>query len=384
MRTLFLALILALPAAAQGITHIDGIELAGDTFADPADIRPASVGTQLVLDGSGFGGLTGTAKPKVWISSPEAPKKRALKVLAATDAQLTVEVKTGIPGDFDLTVQPKGKGLAALVATDVVRLLAPQFEEPNPPAAAPGALVTLSGLGGLDAFGSKPGKVRVGGRKAVVESWSPGEIIFAMPAKLANGLYTVEVANKVAEATVDPELPTAPFALQMVDSTFDLGGPDRFSARLNGKKTVIEPSFLSGVGFVTFSAGPPAVTTLALNTVFGKPTFTLRIPGDLGEMSFPLVVSGDPDGGLEVDVCTAASIFECLAPQPGDAASWTTQHGEDGAHDYVFVLHGFDFNPETGGPQLVASFAGTLLRTEGGKAPLVYQLTQGDIRITDL
>lgn len=384
MRTLFLALFLVLPAAAQGITHVDGIELVGGTFADPADIRPASIGTQLVLDGSGFGGLTGTAKPKVWISSAEAPKKRALKVLDATDAQLTVELKTGIPGDFDLTVQPKGKGLAALVATDVVRVLAPQFEEPNPPAAAPGDLVTLSGLDGLDAFGSKKGKVLVGGKKAVVESWTPGEVIFFMPAKLANGLYAVEVVNKVAEATVDPELPTAPFALEMVDSSFDLGGPDRFSCKLNGKKTVAEPAILFGLGTVTFSPGPPQVTTIALNSVFGKPAVTLRIPGDLGAMTFPRVVSGDPDGGLEVDLCAAASLFDCFAPAPNDFGSWTTQHGEDGAHDYVFVLHGFENNPETGGPQLVASFAGTLLRTEGSKAPLVYQLTQGDIRITDL
>lgn len=380
MRTLLLALLLALPAAAQGITAIDGIPLAGGTFADPADIRPASVGTQLILDGSGFAGLTGTAKPKVWISSAEAPKKRALKVLAFTDAQLTVEVKSGIPGDFDLTVQPKGKGLAALVATDVVRVLAPQFEEPNPPAAAPGDLVTLSGLGGLDAFGTKPGKVRVGGKPAAVESWTAGEVIFAMPAKLANGLYAVEVTNKIAKATVDPELPTAPFALQVVDSTFDLGGPDRFSCKLNGKKQVVLPSFFGSVATVVFTSGPPAVTSMTTGITAGKPWFTLRIPGDVEAMTFPVVIGGDADGGLQADLCTSPNLFECIGNE--FIVTWSTQHAEPGANDYVFVLHSFDNNPETGGPQLAGSFAGTLLRTQGSKAPQVYQLTQGDFRIT--
>ena len=54
-----------------------------------------------------------------------------------------VAIKSGLTGDFDLTVQPKGKDLLPLVAEDVVRLVPPVFEQPNPASAAPGALVTL-------------------------------------------------------------------------------------------------------------------------------------------------------------------------------------------------------------------------------------------------
>jgi len=382
MRTLLFAALLALPAAAQEITAIDAIPLAGGTFADPADIRKVSVGAQLVIDGSGFAGLTGVAKPKVFINSGASPKPRALKVLAFSDTQITAEIRKGVPGDFDLTVQPKGKDLAPLVATDVVRVVPPVFEQPNPPAASPGDLVTLSGFAGVEAFGTKPGKVRVGGKPAVIASWLPGEIIFEMPAKLANGLYQVEVANKIAKATVEEGVPGAPFALEMVDSSFDLGGPDRFSCKLGTKKYVAPPNFLFGPVIAQVGSDPvPNVTMNTTDSTTGQPRFELVVPVDLETAVFPLLVFGSADGKVEVGVCTD---FEFLFCAQGAQTTWTTDHDQPGADDYVMVLHSYDFNAETGGNQLVGTFAASALRIEGTKKPPTYEITVGDFRVTPL
>ncbi len=382
MRTALLALLLALPAAAQGIDTIDDIPVVGGTFENGTDIRTGSIGMTLHLTGSGFAGLTGLAKPKVFINSAIDPKKRALKVVTFADNDLVVELKKGAPGDYDLTVQPKGKDLAALVAQDVVRVVAPTFEQPNPPAAAPGQLVTLSGWLGVDAFGTKPGTVKVGGKKAKLTSWGAGEIVFEMPAKLANGLYVVEVKNKIATGTVETGVATQPFSLEMVDSTFDLGGPDRFSCKLGKKKFVAPDNFLFGpvTGFIC-TEGAPYVKAATTDSTVGQPRFTLIVPVDLQTATFPLIINGSADGSIEARICES-DVFSCAFGE-GDTA-WSTAHDPPGEHDYIIVLHGYELNAETGGNQLVATFSGSLLRTQGTKSPLNYEVTTGDFRVTPL
>jgi hypothetical protein len=380
MRTALLALLITLPAAAQGIDTIDDIPLVGGTFESGADIRTGSVGMTLHLTGSGFGGLTGLAKPKVFISSFIHPKPQALKVLTFTDVDLVVELKKGEPGDFDLTVQPKGKGLPAMVAEDVVRVVAPTFEQPNPPAAAPGQLVSLTGWLGVDAFGTKPGTVKVGGKKAKVESWGAGEIVFEMPGKLANGLYVVEVKNKIDIGTVETSVETQPYCLEMVDSTFDLGGPDRFSCKLGKKKFVAPDAFLLGpvTGYVC-TEGVPYVRVATNDSTVGEPRFTLVVPVDLETASFPMIIVGSADGQVEMRICEGSS-FSCVFGS-GDTI-WSTAHDPPGDNDYVMVLHGYEMNAETGGSQLVGTFSGSLLRIEGSKIPANYEVTVGDFRVT--
>jgi hypothetical protein len=386
MRTALLALLLALPAAAQGIDTIDDIPLVGGTFADPGDIRKVSVGATLHVTGSGFAGLTGLAKPKVFINSFIHPKPRALKVLTFTDNDLVVELKKGVPGDYDLTVQPKGKDLLPMVALDVVRVVAPTFEQPNPPASAPGQLVTLTGWVGVDAFGTKPGTVKVGGKKAKVESWGAGEIVFEMPAKLANGLYVVEVKNKVAMGTVETGVETQPYCLEMVDSTFDLGGPDRFSCKLGKKKFVAPEVFLFGVSFgsvsgVIGSDPVPNVTLSTLDSSVDEPRFRLVVPVDLATAEFPVIVAASADGLVELTICEAEGLFACI-PGAETYNAWSTDHAGPGAHSYLMVLHGYEFNAETGGNQLVGSFVAELVRTHGDLPPETYQVTLGDFRVT--
>ncbi|MBM3984890.1 MAG: hypothetical protein FJ296_04245 [Planctomycetes bacterium] len=386
MRTAVLALLLALPAAAQGIDTIDDIPLIGGEFEDGTDIRTGSIGMLLHISGSGFGGLTGLAKPKVFINSNIDPKKRALKVVEFTDNELLVELKKGVPGDYDLTIQPKGKDVAPMMALDVVRVVAPTFEQPNPPAAAPGQLVTLTGWVGVDAFGTVPGTVKVGGKKAKVESWSAGEVVFFMPGKLANGLYVVEVKNKVATGTVETGVETQPYCLEVVDSTFDLGGPDRFSCKLGKKKFVAPEVFLFGVSFGSVSGvigtdPVPNVTVSTLDNAVDEPRFRLVVPVDVATAEFPVIVDASPDGQVELTICEAEGLFVCI---PGAEAynAWNTDHGGPGAHSYHMVLHGYEFNAETEGNQLVGTFVAELVRTHGDLPPQTYQVTVGDFRVT--
>ncbi len=390
MRTVLLALLLALPVAAQGIDTIDGIPLVNGEFENGADIRKGSIGMTLNLTGSGFAGLTGLAKPKVFINSFIDPKKRTLKVVSFTDTELVVELKKGVPGDYDLTVQPKGKDLPPMVALDVVRVVAPTFEQPNPPAATPGQLVTLTGWpGGVDSFGTKPGTVKVGGKKAKVEIWSAGEIVFYMPAKLANGLYVVEVKNKVATGTVESSVETEPYSLEMVDSTFDLGGPDRFSCKLGKKKFVaksyIPPPFFIDFGIVvgTINSDPvPHVTVTTIDSSEDTPKFTLVVPVDVDTATFPVVIKGSADGEVKYSICDEpAQFFNCIEGGE-DSHDWTTDHEEPGADDYFMVLHGWQVNEETGGQQLSGTFSATVLRVHGDLAPSTQVITLGDFRVT--
>ena len=65
-RHVLLAALLAAPAAAQTIVSINGTAV---PFTDPGDIIESSIGTRLTVEGTGFGGLTGITKPKVFINS---------------------------------------------------------------------------------------------------------------------------------------------------------------------------------------------------------------------------------------------------------------------------------------------------------------------------
>jgi len=110
------------------------------------------------------------------------------------------EIKTGTVGDFDLTVAAQGQGAAAAGgAGHRAHRAAAVSTRPIPGAAAPGTLVTLAGSWGPETFGHKPGKVKVGGKPAVVTDWQPDAVVFEMPSKLADGLYVVEASNKIGQ-----------------------------------------------------------------------------------------------------------------------------------------------------------------------------------------
>ena len=364
-------------AAAQAITEVTAaLPDAPAPWTMPGDdALPVSVGSQLTITGSGFGGLTGTAKPKVFLVDPSAPKKKyALKVLSFSDDTILAEVKKAKVAALDLTVQPKGKGLAALVAAGAIGGAAPDFAKPA--AAGPGAEVTLVPL---VSFGSKQGKVRVDGKGAKVLSWTPEQVVFKAPTKLFDGLFTLEVTNKVGGGVSDE----GPWAFEMAGSPVDVGGFDRCSAKLDKKKygVVADPEdFLTALSVLPIYDGggtPPTLqlTGIVQQAVFGDSgtpqiTIDVVVPLDLGNDTFPRVVVGAADG--YVDVVQSAGLF-------GAMTTWTTAGQGD---DYVVVLHSYDQNDLTQGLQLHGTFYANLVRTSGSDGKPTLVVTKGDFKTT--
>lgn len=378
MRSMLLAcLLLAAPAAAQSIDFVNGVPIA------EVGIVSASIGTQVTLQGSGFGGLTGTSKPKVFINSAAQPKKRVLKVLEATDTDLLVEIKAATAGDFDLTVQPKGKDVLPLVAEDLVRILQPTFEAPSPESVGPDELVTLTGAWGPETFGHKAGKVKVGGKPAKLVEWNADTIVFRMPIKLADGIYSVEVTNRIAKAVTVKQSGeiTTPYCLTMDGSSFDVGGPDRFSCRLNNKKYTVNTNgflgFLS-IGVSYTGAAPPYDLTIYGNIQSGDPGRDVRVsvPIDLSTATFPLVIHGTADGSVETTYTTMPEFFVV------ETTKWSTLNDGPEPNDWIVVLQSFNENPGTGGQQLVGSFSASCDRISGDVNPLHVNVTAGDFRAT--
>ncbi|HEX5012024.1 MAG TPA: hypothetical protein VFY71_16685 [Planctomycetota bacterium] len=371
LRYVLFTALLAAPAAAQAIASINGVAV---PFADPADIIESSIGTRLTIEGSGFGGLTGLSKPKVFINSVLVPKKRPLKVISFTDTEVVADIKSGVVGDFDLTIQPKGKDLAPLVAEAVVRIVLPVFEQPTPGVTAPSGLVTLSAFEGPGTFGTKIGKVKVGGKKAKVESWTADEIVFLMPTKLADGLYVVEVKNKIGTSTVEPAVETQPYCLQMDGSAFDVGGPDRFSCKV-GKKAYKASGQLFGI-LASVSEGPPATVSVQAMVSSTVPYSTMLVvmPLDLATATFPVIIHGSSDGKVEFSQTDDFLGF--------DPTVWSTSFEGEGANDWIVVLNSYDFNDETGANQLAGAFSGHLQLTSDSGSPASYDVTLGDFRVT--
>ncbi len=365
------ALLLAAPAAAQSIDSINGIPV---PFADPPnDIVLSSIGTQLTLVGSGFGGTTGLAKPKVFTSSVALPKHRALKVVSFTDTELVVQVKAGVPGDFDLTVQPKGADQAPLVADDAVRLVTPTFEQPSPAAAGPGALVTLDPFFGPGTFGTKKGKVKVGGKKAKVMSWGADQVVFKLPAKLANGIYVVEAKNKIGTGTVEDGVAQAPYCMEMEGSAFDVGGPDRFSCKVDKKKHAATGDLFSILAFYETDPMPQVTISAVIQAGFPQLSMTVVVPVDLELDTFPLVVPGSADG--KVDLSETEGLFEL-------PTVWSTDFDGEGSDDWFVLLQSYEPNAETGGTQLAGTFVAGLQLVSAEGEPAAYEVTLGDFRVT--
>src|SRR5262245_5644617 len=159
-----------------------------------------------------------------------------------------------------------------------------------------------------------------------------------MPAKLADGLYSVEVKNKIATSTVELGVPTQPFCLQMDGSVFDVGGPDRFSCKI-GKKNYKAPEQLFSI-LAMIDDGPPATVSVqaTLTTDLPQRSMTVVMPLDLTTATFPVVLHGSSDG--RVDLNEVDDLFDF------DPTVWSTNYVGEGANDWVVVLNSYTFNDE--------------------------------------
>ncbi len=191
------------------LTRVAGAVLAGslltnasalgiDTVTSSADtdggdgIVSSAVGGVLTIDGTAFG----TAKPKVFLLDEATGKKYVLKVTDFTDLQITAEIKKAVLGALVLNVQPKGADpftfeSVVVEAPDITGLFDEQFLGIDE--ATPSLPFYIAG----EYFGSKKGKLRIGGKKAKVITWAMTGILLEMPKKLANGLWDILLDNKV-------------------------------------------------------------------------------------------------------------------------------------------------------------------------------------------
>ena len=316
-----LALVLALPAQI--------------TLVSPAD---GSIGTVLTIDGAGFG----TKKPIVRLVDPLTGKSTPLALSEWSDTHVVAKLKKGVPaGARDVTLKPKLKGALVLVAQGAFTVHAPQPQSVDPAVAGPKDAVTVTG----QYFGSKKGKLFIGGKSAKVTAWSDGAIGAVVPKKATGGVVDVRVVNTAGDATLAGGV--------LVLGAGGMSGPDLLSVTVGGQTYA--------------TTGAPSVLALAadgqlvLGGSFGVgPSLQIALPVDVAGLAVPLAVAGDPAGSVA---------WRQGAPLVDPMASLWTTAGEGDAYEVKLLAL------QSG--RLVGAFHGTLQRTQGGASPATLELSAG-------
>ena len=152
-------------------------------------------GSELIIMGSGFGEkkgkvLIGGAALKVTEWKPDSIKGLLSKVVSL--------------GSCEVVVQTKQKGAAPISETDAFSVEVPKIWRVVPDHGVVNAPVTITG----EYFGTKKGKVTIGGKSCKVTSWTMqpmtgrSTIEFLVPKGLAPATtYPIKVINKVGEGT---------------------------------------------------------------------------------------------------------------------------------------------------------------------------------------
>ena len=179
------------PRSLGGVPDIGAYESDGS----PVTPEEGTVGTEITIAGSGFG----TKKGKVLI------QKVAAAVLQWMDGLIQCRLtKSLVPGSYDVSIQPKGGSPVLFDNGFTVR--APEIDSVGPTSGSAGEAVTIYGL----FFGTKKGKVTLGGKNCKVSSWAmdnpvtgEGEIGFVVPKGLSSGARELKVENGVGADTTN-------------------------------------------------------------------------------------------------------------------------------------------------------------------------------------
>jgi hypothetical protein len=162
-----------------------------------------TIGTEITITGQNLG----VKKGKVAIGSMKC------KVLEWTDTSISGLIKkvprTMGPDTYDVTIQPKGKGIGPIVLPNAFSIMGPSIDLIDPDSGSPKDEVTITG----SFFGTKKVKAYMGdgigkSKKGKVVSLTmdantgASRLVILVPKKLAPGLYDVTVTNKVGEDTV--------------------------------------------------------------------------------------------------------------------------------------------------------------------------------------
>ena len=163
-------------------------EFAGDKYYP----QEGTFGSQIALLRSGFG----IKKGKVLLGSS------ALKVLEWTEETIRCQLAKAIsPGAYDVTIQPKG--LDQIVIENGFTVKAPEIRSINSNSGSAGEEIRIHGF----FFGTKKGKVTLGGKTCKVRSWimdptsGQSEIRFVVPKAFSLGTQELKVINKIGEDT---------------------------------------------------------------------------------------------------------------------------------------------------------------------------------------
>ncbi len=147
-----------------------------------------TIGTEITIEGSGFGAKKG----KVYLGAV------ALKVLVWGNEMIQCVISKPLsPSSYDITIRPKGA--AEILLQDAFSVEAPRIDSINPIQGSQGTEVTIFG----DFFGSKKGKVTLGGENCKVLSWAMSEILIEVPKGLTPGTYELTVTNQVGSDTME-------------------------------------------------------------------------------------------------------------------------------------------------------------------------------------
>ena len=271
LRTLSLtsALLAGLLLGSASAQNISSVTSSNDATVDAT--VSASVGSVLTISGTGFG----TAKGKVFLTD-SANKKYTLKVLPTdwTDTAITATILKAAAGDLTLNVLAKG---TTVPATSPVTIEAPAILDLQDAAmqgsitsADPNTEFVITG----NYFGTKKGKIRVGGKPAKLLSWADDMIHVLMPKTLANGLWNISLDNKVA-IDGDNQITTTNSTVKIGKATLNL--------QLDG----------SGLSFKFTPAVPVAghIVIVGVNGSNPVQQLTLIIPFDIDNDTAPATIT---------------------------------------------------------------------------------------------
>ncbi len=160
-------------------------------FAGGVDRSSGTVGTTFTITPGETTFPEG--KPKVTLENASG-KPLKLKVIEAATDHVTVGVGKVREGTFDVVVRHKKQ--PEFVCAEAFTIVRGTIETVSPDAPAPKTEITITGSD----FGSKKGKVKVGGKPAKVKSWTDTSITAQLHKKTPAGSQSLLVSNKVGDA----------------------------------------------------------------------------------------------------------------------------------------------------------------------------------------
>ena len=182
----------------RGVTRPQGAHPDIGAFELGLAAKPeeGTIGTEMTIFGYGFG----TKKGKVLIGNA------TLKILDWAEGSIEcLLTKKLSPDTYDITIRPPAKGVSPSIVPDGFTVRIPAFEGLDPTTGTTGDEIRIIG----SFFGTKKGKVTLGGKNCKVLSWTmdppngQSEIRFIVPKGLSSGTQELKVINKVGEGTVN-------------------------------------------------------------------------------------------------------------------------------------------------------------------------------------